>query len=310
MTIHKPRFPNPTTADVARRLERLEERIGSVRNADGSVDVQKLKDAAAADPALKQEVSWIEMEFSTREMRRVTGACGGTSLEEVDAPPAKLDDAQVQNVLGALLEAKQRLANVVDKDGSGRIERDEAVRREAGPGLAGHLAREAVRDVERDYQTQLAAWREALQGVADKVDPRRGLELNIEGMAKRHCETELGTEAVKWAYRKMAIEDGLSSDDVWDKMGGELRDAERSLLRFVPFFGEGLAFGAFEGHLGDDEVRRAVGSDDLAGFIRDTKAALQERLGMSYEDWVAGKDIPGADQLEDGDFYRKTSSGC
>lgn len=310
MTITKPPFPSPTVDAVARRLEAIEQRVGAVRNADGSIDMPKLEEAVkeAGDPTLEKDLFWIKSEFATREMRLVTGGCGGSSQQEVSVPPATLDGEQVRSVLNALVEAKQRVATHADKDGSGRIERQEAQHPDGGPGLSGHFAREAVRGVNAEYQGQLDQWRAALQGVANQVDPRRGLELNIEGQAERHCETPLGQEAVKWAYRQMATSQGLGGQDVWDRMGKNLEDAERSLLRFVPLFGRDLAIGN-EPHLNDGEVQRLLGTRDLAAFAKETQAKVEQQLGMPYADWVEGKDIPGADQLADKDFYR-AGSGC
>ncbi len=310
MPIQKPVFPNPSVDTVARRLEAMEKRLGSVRAADGSVDMAKLEEAVreARDPGLEKELSWIKDEFSTREMRTVTGGCGGSWNEPVDVPPATLDGEQVRSVMSALVEAKRRVAEHADQDGSGHIERSEAQNPDGGPGLAGHLAREAVRDVHVAFHEQLDAWRLALQGAADKVDPRRGLELNIVGQAERHCATALGRDAVQWAYREMATRHAISSDDVWTIMDMNLADAERSLLRFIPLFGRDLASGDGP-HLDDAEVKRLLGADDLASFAQKAQASVEKRLGMAYADWVQGRDIPGADQLEDKDFYR-ASSGC
>lgn len=305
----KPAFLNPTPAAVSARLDALAAKLDVARTPDGGVDMRALARAVeqSGDAALEKELFWVRSSFETVEKRTVTGGCGGSYVDDVRVPPERLSAADVQSVRAALVEAKRRIADRADADSSGRIERGEAERIPAlGDDLAGRLADAAVRGVMIDYRAQLAGWQQALNGVADQVDPRRGLHVNIDGRAEQHCETKLGRDAVRWAYRKLAVDDGLSSEDVWGRMDRDLKGAERSLLRFVPFLG-GDDHGP---HLNDGEVKKLVGRQDLAAFVADTKAAVEAKLGRSWDDWVAGKDLPGADQLADGDFRRTTSSGC
>lgn len=312
--IKKPAFPNLQPAQVNRSLDKLADTVKASQAADGSVDVKALeaKVEASGDPALRQGLESIKDAFQRTEMRPVTSGCGGTvssgcggspATRAVKVDPKSLDSGEVQNVMSALLAAKAEVRSL-DSNGDSRIDRAEANRAKDLSGLAGELAEAAVGGATAGFAAELKQWNEALSGVARSVDQRRSLDERIVGKAREHAASETGAEAITWAYRDLATQP--AGVDIWD-MEKRLDDAETSFLRYIPFFG-GAATGA--GHLSDTEVKRMLGTDDLAGYAARKQAAVEARVGGDYAGhYLAGKDLDGVDQLNDPDF-RKVSSGC
>ncbi|MFH1809319.1 MAG: hypothetical protein ABIJ09_11280 [Pseudomonadota bacterium] len=305
-SIRKPDMPAVVPRDLDKTLDRLGDAIKTARSADGSVDVEKLEHAveATGDRALDRSLEAIKDSFARTEERSVPAGCsGGTSTRSVQVDPKKLDSGEVQNVMSALLAAKQEV-RALDKNGDGRLDRKEAEASDRLQGLSGKLADAAVDGSLESFRTEMSAWNDALSKVSRDIDGRKNLDVNITRKASQHAATMTGAEAITWAYRDLASQP--AGVDIWD-MDERLKNAETHFLRHIPLFSR-LVTG--DQHLSDREVGKLLGTDDLAGFAARKKAEIEARLGGEYQGhYLAGKDLPGVEQLGDPDF-KKVSSGC
>jgi hypothetical protein len=328
----KPSFPNPDVATLHKRLDSLGAALQRAQAADGSVDVKSLEAAvdATQDPALKAELAAVRDAFQRRGERQVPGCGGGTTRQTVFVLPTKLEGAEVTGVLAALLEAKTRL-QAFDSDGSGQVERGEKEAvdriRWSAPvtDLPHRLARAALYGELVPYAEQMKQWNVEVNKVYALVGPRQGLEMNIQGQVQRHVQSPAGREAVAWAFRLLVIENWaqhekdpsarkLTATDVWRDMDRGLAAAESSMLRFLGIFGlDPVENGP---HLDDREVKRFLKDElhcavsDLASFSRTARASVEAKLGMTYQEWHDGKDVPGHEQLKDKDFLASPRVGC
>ena len=303
--INKPAFTPVPTEDLKKKLDKLGDAIKDATFPDGSVDVARVEDAVANDPSMRDAFEEVKDQYSRKEMRTVSGGCGGgTERREVEVDPTALDAGEVRNVMSALLDAKTRLSENVDKDGDGLLTGSEVIRPDAGAGHEGRIAADVVNGVTGDWKAELNEWREAVTEAVDKLDTRQDLDARIGDVAGRRAESGLGKEAIVWAYREVLASGG--SVDKWD-LDDKLKDAETSFLAKLPFFGSTVTDSP---HLSDREVAGFLGTSDLAAFVAEKKAAITQSLGADYESsWLAGKDIVGVEQSDDPDFHR-VGGGC
>jgi hypothetical protein len=301
-TIKKPSFQNLQTGKLTKRLDDLRTHIEGAK-VGGKVDLEKLEQSVKGDSALEATVDVVLDSFQRVEEREVSSGCGGgTETRRFYTAAKELDGAETQTLMSAVLAAKTSV-ETVDQNKDGIIEQREADSSwsRLGRDLKDKLAEALVEDAVAPYEGQLKAWREALSKVAWQVDDRQDMDSSIGQNARWHCKSDLGAEAVTWAYRQMLVEG--KTEPVWD-LGEKLDAAERSLLSFIPFVGKG------RGHLSDGEVKDFLGVDDLAAFVTQQKAKVDAAAGGDYEaKWLKGADLENADQLDDPDF-RRVTSGC
>jgi hypothetical protein len=123
---------------------------GAVRKAtdkDGNVGLAWLKTNLRAAKGGKQTqavfarlVSVLESRYATRE--RVSASCGGVAYEAV--PARRLTPQRVALVLKAVLEARARGIDKLDRNDDGKVTSREA-QKDLGAGLADQLAEVAAR---------------------------------------------------------------------------------------------------------------------------------------------------------------------
>jgi len=227
--INKPAFTPVPTEDLKKKLDKLGTEIEKATFPDGSVDVARVEDAVAGDPSLRDAFDEVKDQYQRKEMRTVTSGCGGSTRSEVDVDPATLDAGEVRNVMSALLDAKMRLSENVDKDGDGALTGDEVIRPDAGPGHEGRIASAVVKGVTAEWKAELNEWREAITDAIDDVDRRQNLDERIGDVAGRRAETGLGKDAIVWAYREV-LASGVSVDKwaLYDKLMSSPRRRPRS----------------------------------------------------------------------------------
>lgn len=304
-TIKKPNFPNPTVQELNDSLEQLSKTIQSSKKPDGKVDVAALEHTldASGNAALELGLDRIKDAFRRTEMRSFHDGCsGGTVTRPVKVTPKELDAGEVNSVLSAIAQAKSKV-NTLDTNHDGKIQQGEAKGAAGLAGLAGKLAEGALAGTLTAYRFELRAWNEALNDVAHSVKDRKSFDGALQSAAKHHAATDLGADAITWAYRDLATQG--KSADIWD-LKDSLENAETSFLRYIPFFGRNVKTKA--GHLSDKETARLLDTSDLASFIEHKKTAVANRIGGGFEKYLEGKDLAGVDQLADPDFHHVSST--
>lgn len=334
MTIQKPAFPNPSTSSVQKRLDGLGKAIEKVVEPDGSLEVAKLAKEVqeSKDPLAARALRPIEDAFLRERTAPVLNSCGAIisgQTHVISARPEKLDSSEVKSVMQALLAAKAKVG-ALDTNKDGVLSKHEMSAAAVG-GLANALAKAALDDSVSTFRMELSRWNQAVtEKVAAPVELRQSLEESFKAIAEYHAATPQGAEAIMWAYRESfsALQGPAASGLVarvdgtheleqnsatslrakWD-MSEALKNAETSLLRFVPFLKEGATG---KGHLSDAEVRAFVKADDLAQFSASRSAAFEKKLGVDYQGWLAGKDLDGFEHLADPDFQRtaRVTASC
>ncbi len=300
----KPSFNAPDVQALKQSIGKLDDAVRDVKMRDGSIDVRSLEDRIQSDPELQRGVEVIKDAFQRQETREVTGCSGPTGTRVVDVDPKNLQAGEVQTVLEALAEAKQKIAGL-DSNQDGKLARSEAERSEGLTGLSGDIAAGAVSGSVNTFKAELLEWRREVTRLVVEKDSRGTFDTGLGKVAKKHARTDLGAEAILWAYRDLATQ-GNRMHPRYD-IDDSLKEAETSFLRFVPFF-RSSAFG--EGHLNNREIGELFRTSDLRGFIDQKKADIQARLGGTYEaQFLAGKDLVGIEQSSDPDFQR-ASTGC
>jgi hypothetical protein len=304
MPIHKPSFPQLSTTDLNKKLDTLESAVASAKQADGSVDLKQVSRALGDDEGLRNGLQQIKDSFQRTESRTYSG-CGGDVTRDVDVDPVTLTAGEVQSVVQALLVA-QRIVAAMDSNADGVLQRGEAESADGGSGLAGRIAEGLVEGAVDPFQRELNQWRTTISEALDTVEGRKDLDDRMSRTARKHAATDLGSDAILWAYREI-VSSGRGVD-VWH-MDDTLADAERSFLRHLPFFGDGLAGGA--GHLSNDEVKEFLGTSDLLGFVREKQASVRDMVGDYKADFLEGADLAEEiSQASDPDFSRVSTSGC
>jgi hypothetical protein len=300
---NKPNFPNPQTSQIQQDLQRLSQEIERATDGQGEVDLAEVRDRLSGDKTATRALDVIQDEdtFQRTETRTVSAGCGGgTTTREVAVEPTTLKRTEVQSVLDALIAARSKV-EVFDNDADGKIGKGEFDQIPDRPSsLAAKLATVFADGSVKTYRSEMQAWGDAIRDVRSDISSRNSYESNIVEVAKDHCESLTGAEAVAWAYRDILTTTGRA---VWSDMDDALKNAETSWLRFLPFFGDE------RGHLNDKEVKKHLGTDDLREFIADKKAAIESRLGGSYEEvFLKGKDLEGHEHIDDPDLPPRTSS--
>lgn len=304
MSTIKPKLPPLTPEKLQQSVDKLADVVKETRAADGSVDVAKVEAKVAGDPALKDAFEAVKDAFPEREMRRVIEGCSGYVMREVDVDPKKLEAGEVQSVMSALLQAKSRIAGK-DANNDGKLSHAELRQGGFGDGLAGQVAYQVADAVMTPYERELHGWRTAVTDALTTLESRQGYDGAMQKVAGHHAATPEGKEAILWAFRDLLTQG--KDEHIW-KIETDLKGAETSFLKHLPFFGERVS--NEKGHLDNAEVARFLGTSDLGSFIADKKAAVEARVGGDYEGtYLAGKDIAGVEQAKDPDFVR-VSSGC
>lgn len=303
--IKKPAYTPPTTADLKKGLDRLEEYVKDVQAPDGSVDMGELEDKVGRSRTdhVKAGLDVLKDEFSRSVT--VSGGCGGSVTR--NQPAAELDAGEVSSVMDALLRAKSRVDDLdTNADGVvGRDETDDARMR----GLSGKLARAGASLAVETYVNELGSWRDAILGVREEVEMRSEVNEVVNSAADYHAETDAGKAAILWAYRDV-MTNAPATYDAWDTiydLDDWLDTAEGGFLRNAPAFNHT----AGKGHLSDNELGGYFDTGDLSAFASDKQDTVSARVG-DWDDWVEGKDLAGIDQVEDPDVDdgAAVSSGC
>jgi hypothetical protein len=235
--------------------------------------------------------------LSFQTLDRNLGLRRDRAMGEVLAPQ------KAQELVAVLTHANSRIREF-DADGDGKINWTEAQARrgnDAGTQLAAGLIAEASRPA-----PEVADWLSALRKTENALVNRNRFHHDQGSVARFHTKTELGGEAVTWAMREKAVDGQALSEEALHQ---KLVDAETGFLSRLPLLGA-LASSDLK-HLDDGEVKKMLGTGDLAAFVAETKARVETKLGMSFEDHLAGQNLPGVEQLEDPDYravHRKPSN--
>lgn len=305
MTTIKPKLPTITPDQLGKSVDKLAGAIEESKAADGSVDVARVEEKIAGDVGASDAFDEVKRAHADREVRRVTSGCSGTvTMQEIDVDPKQLESSEVQSVMNALLEAKSRLAGR-DKNDDGKLSHAELRQGSYGDGLAGQVAYQVADAAVTPFERELNGWRTAVTDVLVTLESRQGYDAAMGKTAAHHAATPEGKDAILWAYRDLLTQG--KGADIW-KLEGDLRGAETSFLKHLPFFGKKVE--DKQGHLNDKEVARFLGTNDLASFAADKKATVESRVGGDYDaTYLAGKDLAGIEATKDPDFVR-VSSGC
>lgn len=299
----KPQFPTITTAQLGKAIDHIEKELknASASGASAGVDLAKLADQAAenGDHALRETLHVIRDSF--QRMEPYTSSCSGSVTTGMRPVPAKLITAdELTTVLGALAMAKQRVEQHLG--GDHQLSPEEAKKaRELNDSLAAKVARSVIEAALDPYEHAVLKWRTVLSETAYAIEAREQIDKEISSTARWHARSNDGAEALTWAMRAAAVNPATKFDLV--KAEEELRGAETSWLTVLPFVGARAR--RSEGHLDDEEIAKHLGTDDLAAFITQKKAAVAGSVG-SYKDYLEGKDLPGHSQLADPDFVGHT----
>lgn len=304
----KPSFPNPSTKELTQRLETFEKAVKASTAADGTLELQTLSakldqlgGSAELKTTLESALETVEDAFH-RVKTETRSDCGGTTEVRVRVNPKALSAAEVSKVVAALLNAKTAGIKLLDQDHNHTITADEAKTPKVTDNLAGALVRDTLGGTTTAHKREMRTWAAALRSVMLDVKERGSLEARIGDASSYHAESSQGADALAWAYRDFATA-GVKAE-VWG-IEKTLEKAETSWLRFVPFFRPQKK----KGHLSDKEIRKHLGTDDLAAFVADKQAAVTARLGMDYfTGFLPGTDLEGHDQLKDPDFLASTAS--
>jgi hypothetical protein len=304
---NKPDFPNPATAELKQTLEKVKKAVEEATDANGEVSLDEVETKLAGDAAAGAAFDAVREHdgFERTETRtRNVGCGGGTETYEARVGPDKLEGAEVQSVLSALLSARGAI-DAKDVNADGRIDKGEAAT-DGADNLAGEIADAVVELTVDEFESQMDDWAGALRDVRRDIDSRGRYENRIQDVCGNHAETELGRQALAWSFREVFAEGGHLS---WDDMHTKLKNAETHFLRFLPLFGSPR-----RNHLSEKEVKGLLGTSDLQGFIDGKREAIKDMLGGTWEEhWLEGKDLEGADQLDDPDLQGRSafaSSGC
>lgn len=291
MPISKPRFADLDVQSLQRKMDELSSLVQANTGADGTVDVAKLEETvdAAADPLLTSAFERVKHDYRRQVGERLSSGSSPVRVP-VMAEPTKLDAGEVQSVMGALLSAKSRLASL-DQDGDGKLARAEVEQAPRDRALAGKLARATVIESASEFYDELDTWLHATLSDHEEARTRTYLHDRVARTVEKRVKTPEAQEAARLHFAALLVA-GKQRDvvDVKDV----LKDAETSFFTRLT--------GSLGKHLDDDEVRALVGCDDLVGFAADTLAAIQQDLGISLADWLAGDDLTHLDGADDPEF--------
>jgi len=304
MPITKPTYPGVSTAQLKEGFSKLKETMEQVQQRNGKVDMKALKREVDAldDPTVKAAYETIKDEYTTETRRRVSSGCG-SSYRTTRTAPKQLKGDQVQSVFNALVQAKSKTTRL-DKDKNAVIDAAEADKVPNLRGFSGQMVRAAINGNLTDYKAAMEDWDAHLSDVADLTYERQSAASDINELSDYHCKFKNGANAVKWALRDVATREDHQDVGHYDTISSLLTNAERGPQTKNPllvYFGDDWDRDALleEGHLDNKEVRDLLNVRDLEGFAGKMEAAVEKRLGMSYDDWVEGEDLVGREDLDD-----------
>ncbi|MEW5738194.1 MAG: hypothetical protein AB1938_04675 [Myxococcota bacterium] len=294
----KPKYPDVKLAGLNTKLDRVKTELDALKKADGTIDFKALdRRADAADGAVGHSLRAIADSFTRRET--VGSGCDSTYRR---VTPEKLSAPQVRKLFETLAKTKQQLADALGADAT--LSRDEAKRAARMGGLAGELAKALVDEAEAPWEHAMVKWAMEVQKVDFKVDARKTGERDLQVAASLHAATPDGAEAIAWAYRAVLVDPSKHFD--YQSADRALKKAETSFLAHLPIIGRNATK---KGHLDDGEVKKFLGTDDLAKFVRQKKAEVEARVG-DYQKWLAGAGIPNAELTRDPDYQDFVPSSC
>jgi len=303
-SVRKPEGPAVSTQKLNEGFDKIREAMEEIQTSRGSVNVAKLekKIGELNEAGAYKALELIKDEYSTQVSRWVSD-CGGrrrvSDLEE----PKTLKKEEVQSIFNALIDAKSKVSKL-DKNKDGAISEAEEGSGRRLRGFTGELVKAAISGNRQRYSSAMNRWRSSLADTARTMDERVERDDEIKKVASFHAKTRVGGDALTWAFRDLAT-GAHGRDAVWrmDDLlnGAETGDGAPLLARYRP--GDMDAKHRDAGHLDNDEIKYLLGTDDLRGYIQETRAAIEDRVGGSYHrHYLKGKDLPGHDQIDDPDF--------
>ncbi len=299
MTIKKPTFPQITPPQLMRSLDQVIDGVKDAQKADGSLDVDALRAKVADDPVASKNLEAVLDQFegyvsaergmppASLNPQPVHSSCSG--LTGYRTNPDTLDGAQVSSVMNLLLRVKSQVA-AADGDGDGRVtEAEFMVARQAVNTVDDLVEEKLLRSALHESAPEVLAFFQdsaSYDSAAKRAALRPSVARRIEQTAQHHAASPAGADALTWAYNAMMVRAPFAGE-VPDRLDRAAQEAETSLARFIP----GLNAKGRAGHLSDDEVKSMLGTDDLAAYAAEKKAAVTDAVGGDWAGWVAGNDI-------------------
>ncbi len=247
------------------RLEKLDRAISTATKADGSL----------SGDALRAEVQKANDPAVTAAMVRLLDE-RGTSV----AP--RFDPVETAAMHQALQEAVRNVAHFdVNKDGvvvwntRAKVEKP----------LSQRVTEQVIETLKGNAGGAIPHERDDSRLLGVELGGRSYVHKEVEAELTAHVKTPQGKEAVRWAARLKFLDDHEGAR----ALGSHLRSADESwAVRNFP---------DRKHDLNDKEVRKYLKTSDLVGFAEKTKAAVEAKIGMSWDDYVAGKGLPVTHRL-------------
>ena len=301
-TIKKPSFQvKPQT--IERGIEEFSKDIKDVQTNKGSLSMNKLSNEVHGRVE-SNSLDAVRDEF-TQPVHHRGDACTAayTSTEE----PSRLSNKKVETVFDALLKAKSKVGKL-DTNKDGIIDMDEA-QKASRRGFSGRILKAVMQGEISKYQSEMRQWIYSLGDVSRTIETRGDDEADIKTQASFHAKTDLGAEALAWAFRdlKTSTGDGLRNLDV---------DGVLMLAESTPVPLHDLVYGdnndrTGQGHLDDGEIMGMLQTNDLQAYIATAKAKVEDQTGGYFTAYLEGADLPGAEQLIDPDYQAAvTDNSC
>lgn len=289
-TLKRPLAPSYTVEQFKAKLDAVNAAL--VAGAATGVDLKQLeestrsKNGGRVDPVVDDFVSAAGALFS----RRVQTYDGSTGVSWDTQRAETLDPAQVDAAKALVARAAKTLEGidadrgVVDWNTAHRVaENPRAVfgtPKDQNEAVALGIAQSAVRATLAPHTLALIEWRDAVANFQGDVRSRQEVDAKLIQQASAHAKSDVGRDAVLWAYRERLVEEsGRWRDLLPDAQRRELVEAETSFFSKLPF---GKALFTKSPHLGDQELSRLLGTKDLPAFAEETKARVEAKVG----DWA------------------------
>ncbi len=307
MTITKPSFPTLTPTQLQEGFDKLKGTVEQVRQANGKLSMSKLAKEVnkSDDPTMHAALEVFQDAYTVEKQVRVSsGGCGGSYTTTSDVVKNKLDSAEVKSVLGMLTAAKRRVGKL-DANADGKIDIKEAQAANKMGGLSGDLVKAALKQTVGEFITALRSWTNQLFQVHGDISERQDIDKTIKDLTAHHCKHKNGAKAISWALRELATRGKFESWDanaMLNHAEAGKADANPLLAHLERTYGNRRDNRLPKGHLDNKEVRDLLNTDDLDGFVKQMRTLVDERLGMSYLDYLKGNDLDGVEQLNDPDF--------
>lgn len=293
-SIKKPTFSvKPQKLEQA--IEGVEKDLEKVKTRNGTVSMNRLSNEVSGRVGANT-VNTLADEFTHEVRHRASGCSGAYTSTEA---PERLSKKEVDSVFNALLKAKSKVGKI-DKNNDGEISMSEAKAVTARGGLAGKILKGAVEGEVDRYEHDVQRWLYEVNRVSISINDRVGSDGEIKSITKFHAKSKLGAKALAWAFRDMTTDPdaGLQNVDM-DRVLSQGEGSESPLVVLA----RGYSARASKGHLDNDEIKTLLATDDLQGFVDDTRAKVEDRLGGDFfEFYLKGQDLPNTDDLNDPDF--------